>query len=118
MAGKALTVLLWTVCLLLAVAFVPAGWAKFFDDSGWSHAFAHWGFPVWFRIAIGLAEVGGGLALLVPATRIYAAALLAAVMIGGSVTHALHHEALYHERTNWTSSKSISTSSACALAIA
>jgi uncharacterized membrane protein YphA (DoxX/SURF4 family) len=97
MLGKALTVLLWIVCLLLVLMFVPAGWAKFFDNSGWARAFTHWGLPVWFRIAIGVVEVAGGVALLVPATRVYAAALLAAVMLGGTATHALHHEALYHE---------------------
>src|SRR6476660_7661545 len=36
--------------VLLTLIFVPSCWAKFSDNSGWSIAFRHWGYPTWFRI--------------------------------------------------------------------
>src|SRR5262249_26511197 len=92
-------VLLWLLSLFLTVVFVNAGWPKFSNSSGWARAFASWGFPVWFRILVGLIEVAGGLLLLVPQTAVYAAASLGVTMLGAMGTHIFHGQvaAVYHE---------------------
>src|SRR3954465_3366331 len=66
--------IVWLVTLFLAFVFVAQGFAKFSDSSGWAAAFRHWGYPDWFRVAIGVAEVGAALVLLVPATAPFGAA--------------------------------------------
>src|SRR5437879_2174898 len=47
----------WIPALLLVMIFVPQGWAKFSDASGWAAAFRQWGYPVWFRMTIGTVEL-------------------------------------------------------------
>jgi uncharacterized membrane protein YphA (DoxX/SURF4 family) len=93
------TAALWLISAFLTWVFVNAGWPKFSDSSGWARAFAHWGFPVWFRILVGLVEVLGGVLLLLPQTAVYAAASLAAVMLGAMGTHVADGDpvAVYHE---------------------
>src|SRR4029079_4096975 len=73
--------------LFLAWVFAHQGWAKFSDGSGWARAFAHWHFPVWFRILIGVVEVTAALLLLTRRTAPWGAALIVAVMLGGMGTH-------------------------------
>ena len=41
-----------------------------------------WGYPAWFRTFIGVAEIGGGLLLVLPRTAPYAAAALITIMLG------------------------------------
>ena len=84
----------WIPGILLALIFVPAGLAKFRDDSGWARAFAHWGFPVWFRVLIGVLEVGAAALVLVPHRLVpraapLGAAIVIAVMLGGMATHVV-----------------------------
>lgn len=78
----------WLVGLYLARMYVEMGWIKFDPDGFWTEAFERWGYPGWLRIAVGLAEVAGGVALVVPWFASYGAALLAAVMAGAWVTRA------------------------------
>ena len=56
------------------------------DSSVWVDYFEQWGYPTWFRILIGLAQVGGGLSLFIPRIAAYGAGLLVAVMAGALVT--------------------------------
>jgi uncharacterized membrane protein YphA (DoxX/SURF4 family) len=84
----------WVPSILLALIFVPAGVAKFSDDSGWARAFRHWGFPVWFRVLIGVLEVGAAALVLVPRRLAARAApvgavIVVAVMLGGMATHVV-----------------------------
>jgi uncharacterized membrane protein YphA (DoxX/SURF4 family) len=80
-------VLLWLLAGLLILVFARAGWAKFDAASGWARAFAHWGYPVSFRVLIGVLEVGAALLLLWPRTAAYGAATIIVVMLGGMGTH-------------------------------
>jgi uncharacterized membrane protein YphA (DoxX/SURF4 family) len=80
-------VVLWLFTLLLALLFIKAGVEKFDDAGGWSRAFRHFGFPVWFRIAIGAIEAAGAVLLLWPRTASYGAISLAVVMAGAIGTH-------------------------------
>ena len=75
-------VLLWAVALYLAQMFVTMGWVKLSPDGFWTGAFERWGYPPWFRVAIGVIEVASGLMLLLPGLATYGALGLAAVMAG------------------------------------
>jgi uncharacterized membrane protein YphA (DoxX/SURF4 family) len=82
-----LEVALWALTALLVMVFVRAGVAKFDPASGWATAFAHWGYPVWFRVSIGILEVAAAALLLWPRSAAYGAILIIAVMLGGMGTH-------------------------------
>jgi putative oxidoreductase len=79
----------WIPAVLLVVIFTPQGLAKFDDASGWSAAFRAWGYPVWFRMLIGVIEVLAVACLLWGRTAIYGAAMIVAVMLGGMATHII-----------------------------
>ena len=79
----------WIPILLLAFIFVPQGWAKFSDTSGWARAFRVWGYPDWFRITIGVVELGAVMFLLWPRSAAIGAALIMCVMLGGMGTHVV-----------------------------
>ena len=72
---------------MLILVFLRAGWDKFHSLSGWARAFAFWGYPVWFRLLIGVLEIGAALLLLWPRTAAYGAATIILVMVGGMGTH-------------------------------
>lgn len=84
------TGLLWLATAYLAIIFARAGTQKFSSDSGWAHAFADWGFPVWFRILVGAVELAGAALVLIPRTAAYGAAAIILVMLGAMGTHAWH----------------------------
>src|SRR5262245_14643690 len=90
---------LWLPTLLLVLAFGKAGLGKFSQTGGWARAFAHWGYPPWFRIGIGVVEVAAALVLLYPRTSSYGALAGATVMLGGVCTHVRTGEgsAAWHE---------------------
>ena len=75
----------------LALFFVAVGGAKI-GSSPWAAKFAAWGYPRWFALVVAAAEIGGGIALLVPRSRRPATVVLMIVMLGATVTHAVHAE--------------------------
>ena len=72
---------------MLASMFARAGLDKFSDAGGWAPAFAQWGFPVWFRVLVGVVEVAAAALLLLPRTAPYGAMLVVSVMLGAMWTH-------------------------------
>ena len=86
-ARIALEAVLWALALLLVSVFVRAGLAKFDSASGWARAFAHWGYPVWFRVTIGIIELAAAALLLWHRTAAYGAIIIIVVMLGGMGTH-------------------------------
>ena len=80
-------VVLWVVALFLAWVFIRQGMAKFSDTSGWARAFRVWHFPVWFRVAVGVAETVAAVLLLTRRTAFAGAIIIVAVMIGAMGTH-------------------------------
>jgi len=86
-AGRGKTIATWVLSGLLTALYVLAGAPKILGLGDAVEGFAKFGYPAWFRILIGLVEVGGGLALLVPPLAFYAAGLLGVVMIGAAYTH-------------------------------
>ena len=79
----------WIGAALLTLIFVPAGWQKFSDHSGWAVAFRHWGYPTWFRILIGVLELGGVALLLSGRWAAAGAVVIIVVMLGGMATHVV-----------------------------
>jgi len=91
MRRRVLELLLWVPALFLVYVFARQGLGKFDPHGGWARAFTVWHFPVWFRLAVGVAEIAAALLLLVPRTAFYGAALIAAIMIGAMLTHVYWH---------------------------
>jgi putative oxidoreductase len=78
---------LWVITVFLAYVFLRQGYSKFFDDSGWARAFRLWHYPDWFRILIGVVEIGAVLLLFVRRVALAGALMIVAVMLGGMATH-------------------------------
>ena len=88
-AGK---VLLWAVTVFLALVCLRSGVTKLPADGFWVRDFRRWGYPGWFRVAVGAAELAACAMLFVPRLASYGAGLFAAVMLGAIYTHAAHGE--------------------------
>ena len=79
---------LWTLQLLMALAFVAAALPKLFASPDRAALFdAALGTGSWFRYLIGSLEVLGALLLVVPGKAAFGAVLLAWVMVGAVVAH-------------------------------
>ena len=77
------------VALVLGAAFLGVGIAKLAAVPFIVETFRAWGYPTWFRLAIGLAETLAGVLVLIPATRALGAAMIAVVMVGAVGTHVV-----------------------------
>jgi putative oxidoreductase len=87
---KAATIIgMWIPAILLILIFAPQGWSKFNDASGWARAFRHWGYPDWFRVTIGVMELGAVVLLALGRTAAFGAILIIVVMLGGMATHLI-----------------------------
>lgn len=85
--GKASNIVLWTLQVLLALAFVAAGSGKLLGKPDMVALFAAVGLGQWLRYVTGSLEVLGALLLVVPGKAALGAVLLACVMAGAVVTH-------------------------------
>jgi len=81
----------WILPAVAGLLFIAVGLVKFVGPA-WPANFARWGYPAYAYAVVGIVEVAGGLALLVPRFRVYAAVGLATVMVGAIATAALHGE--------------------------
>ena len=86
----------WSSAIFLAIVFVYTGSSKLVGPSakGWDARFVRWGYPSGVAAVIGVLEILGGVGLLVPRIRRYAAMVIIAVMIGALATHLVHGEFL------------------------
>ena len=64
-----------------------AGGTKLVNPDAHAQEFANWGYPLWFLYVTGIIEVGGGIGLLIPASRLYSAVVLVVTMVGAAMTH-------------------------------
>jgi putative oxidoreductase len=90
-------VVIWIVTLLVALVCLRSGLMKMPGVPGvefWIRDFARWGYPEWFRIVVGIAELVSFLLLLVPRFAGYGALIFAVVMLGAIFTHATHGESV------------------------
>jgi len=85
-------VVLWIITLLLSLVCLRSGWLKVSGNIFWVRDFHRWGYPDWFRIVVGIAELTSMALLLVPRFASYGASLFAAVMLGAMFTHYTHNE--------------------------
>src|SRR5688500_12915128 len=90
--ARTATIAIWILSTVLAAFFVMSGYGKLtnMETAGgvkFDEQFVLWGYPAWFRIPVGLAEVAGAIGLMVPRLRFYAAAGLVFLMLGGTMTH-------------------------------
>jgi putative oxidoreductase len=93
---KALAVesfVVWAISIALAAIFVVAGLPKLLGmDPVGLQAAAMRGFPQWIRVAVGIVELVGGIALLLPAIATPAALLLAFTMVPATITQFVSGE--------------------------
>ncbi len=88
-------VALWIIALFLALVCLRSGLMKMPNVPGvqfWMRDFQRWGYPDWFRVAVGVAELLSFALLLVPRVAGYGATIFAVVMLGAIFTHATHNE--------------------------
>ena len=85
-------VLLWLITLFLALICLRSGLLKVTGNIFWVRDFHRWGYPDWFRLVVGIAELISMLLLLVPRLASFGATLFAVVMLGAIFTHATHNE--------------------------
>ena len=85
-------VAIWIITLFLALVCLRSGLMKVTGNVFWVRDFHRWGYPDWFRMVIGIAELISLALLLIPRVASYGAALFGAVMLGAIVTHYTHHE--------------------------
>ena len=85
-------IVLWILTVMLVVVCIRSGLLKLTGNVFWVRDFHRWGYPDWFRIVVGLAEVVSAALLLIPRVAVCGAALFAVVMLGAICTHATHDE--------------------------
>lgn len=78
---------LWVLRVVVGLAFLAAGGSKLAGAPAMVAMFAKIGFGQWFRILTGLLEVAGAIGLFVPRFAVYAASMLAVVMVGAIGFH-------------------------------
>ena len=79
---KGKMIALWVLKVVVGLAFLAAGGSKLAGAPAMVAMFAKTGFGQWFRILTGSLEVAGAIGLFVPRFTVYAASLLAVVMVG------------------------------------
>ena len=77
----------WALRGSVALVFVIFGMEKLTGSGGWVKLFDQIGVGQWFRYFTGLLEVAAGIGLLISRYALYAAVLLAMVMVGAFIAH-------------------------------
>ncbi len=90
--SKATIVTGWVLVVLLAAGFLVASMGKLTGNM--ASMFEAWGYPAWFAMFIGIAELAGAIGLLIPKTARLAILGLTALMIGAAYTHVAAGEGL------------------------
>ena len=84
---KGKMIALWVLRVVLGSAFLAAGGSKLAGAPAMVAMFAKIGFGQWFRILTGVLEVAAAIGLFVPRFAVYAASMLAVVMVGAIGFH-------------------------------
>ena len=84
----------WIAQILSAGIVFGAALGKLRGTPGWIERFRNWGYPEDFYLVIGVLELLGVIALLVPRFAGRAAAGLLVIMLGAFLTHLIHGEGL------------------------
>ena len=86
-SGKVRLITMWILSVLLALAFLGAGGAKLAGAASMVALFDKVGLGQWFRYFTGTLEVAGAIGLLISRYALYAAILLALVMVGATIAN-------------------------------
>lgn len=78
---------LWVLTIALAGMLFMSGAAKLMFTDPLPANYLRWGYPLWFLIVVGSAEVAGAAALLFPKVAAFGAVWLGLIMIGAVSTH-------------------------------
>ncbi|SFW52693.1 DoxX family protein [Chitinophaga sancti] len=92
---KVLNPLLWILQVVLAILFIYSGYLKLFTPIARQAAMYPWTgqvAPVFLRF-MGVIDLLGGIGILIPFTRIYAASGIVLLMISAAVFHITRGEA-------------------------
>src|SRR6185437_17070305 len=85
--GRSARSVTWILSIVLAIVFLATGIAKLTGASTfYIQAATMGGFPAWIRVVVGLVEIGGAIALLVPPAAVFGAATLAILMFPAAAT--------------------------------
>jgi hypothetical protein len=91
--GRGLALACTVLRVLVAGFFVYLALRNLAGDEHMAAEFRRWGYADWFRGLTAGMQVVGALLLLVPATRLIGALLLACVLLGALATHLRHDPA-------------------------
>ncbi|MGY4197279.1 DoxX family protein [Bradyrhizobium sp. USDA 4520] len=80
---------LWTVKIVLALAFIAASSAKLFGAPTLVNDFEIIGLGQWFRYVTAALEVIGAILILIPALSAFGGLLLCCIMVGAMLAHLL-----------------------------
>jgi putative oxidoreductase len=81
------TIITWVLTVLAAIAFAGAGLSKLSGAEQMVAAFTAFGFPLWFMTLVGLAELAGAIALLLPPIAFLGGLGLLGIAGGAFITH-------------------------------
>jgi uncharacterized membrane protein YphA (DoxX/SURF4 family) len=84
-SGKGRLIILWTLSVLTALAFIVSGGSKLASVPAMVAIFDKVGVGQWFRYFTGVVELTAGIGLLISRYAFYAAFALAVVMIGAII---------------------------------
>src|SRR5438105_15215735 len=84
---KGVNIVLWTLQILAAAAFLLAGGSKLAGVAPMVEMFDKIGIGQWFRYLTGGLEVTGAILLLIPTTVMFGGVLLVMTMVGAIATH-------------------------------
>jgi uncharacterized membrane protein YphA (DoxX/SURF4 family) len=69
MTLKTKNIIIWIIAVVVAAIFIYVGIAKLAGSESMVRKLEGWGFPLWTRFPIGIAEIGLGIPLLIPKAR-------------------------------------------------
>lgn len=90
-------VVVWIVSVLVCLSMLMPGISKVVNlegksRAGWQDRFERWGLPAALVPIVGVAELGGGVLLLVPQAAPFAGVTVGVTMIGASLTHLFNDQ--------------------------
>ena len=85
-------IIAWIVTILLAAWMTVAGIPKLMGPEEMLQSFDKWGYPYWFMYVVGVGEIAIAIGIFIPKIRVLAVGLLAVIMLGAAVTHAMNDE--------------------------
>jgi putative oxidoreductase len=69
MSAKTKNIITWILAVILAFAFIGAGFTKLLGVDTQIKNFESWGYPLWLRFPIGLIEIALAIGLVIPRYR-------------------------------------------------